>query len=243
VFVRTRSVVRTYNGVKSEDKLKYRAEMVHLPNFDDTYRGAPMLPGQGQPPWNIGRPQPALERLLIDMRSPVLDAGCGVGETSLALAALGHQVVGLDLSPAAIDQARANALDRGLVAEFAVADITDFNGYDRRFATVVDSSLFHSLAVERRQDYLRCIARAAQPGARLYVSAFAVDAPFPRAIRPNTVSEGELRAAVSSHWVVESVEPATIRARVPRDVLDGFTVDEHGLAVYSALLLRAHLPN
>jgi 2-polyprenyl-3-methyl-5-hydroxy-6-metoxy-1,4-benzoquinol methylase len=151
--------------------------MTQLPDFDAVYDGAPMLPGASAAPWNIGWPQPILAGLLAGMRSPVLDAGCGIGETSLALAALGRNVVGIDKSKNAIDQARASARERGLRAEFTVGDVTDFHGYDRHFATVVDSSLFHSLAVERRTDYLRCIARAARPGAELYVSVFDAAAP------------------------------------------------------------------
>ncbi|MGH3165581.1 MAG: class I SAM-dependent methyltransferase [Trebonia sp.] len=217
--------------------------MTQLPDFDAVYEGAPMLPGSATAPWNIGGPQPVLAGLLDEMRSPVLDAGCGIGETSLALAALGRHVAGIDLSPAAIDQARASARQRGLTAEFEVADVRDFHGRDGYFATVVDSSLFHSVPVGGRQDYLRCIARAARPGARLYVSVFDAAAPFPRAVRPNAVSEAELRGAVGAYWHVDSVEPAGIRARVPATVDDGVQVDELGFAVYPSFLLRAHLPD
>jgi len=217
--------------------------MTQLPDFDAVYGGAPLLPGSATAPWDIGGPQPVLADLLGEMRSPVLDAGCGIGETSLALAALGREVVGIDRSPTAIDRARATARQRGLAVEFTVADATDFGGRDGQFATVVDSSLFHSLPVEGRGDYLRCIARAARPGARLCVSVFDAAAPFPRAVRPNAVSEPELRAAVGEFWQVDSVEPAGILARIPATVDDGVQVNERGFAVYPSFLLRAHRPD
>ncbi|OOK75342.1 hypothetical protein BZL30_3533 [Mycobacterium kansasii] len=57
------------------------------------------------------------------------------------------------------------------------ADITDFAGYparsEGRFATVLDSTLFHSLPVEDRDGYLRSVHRAAAPGACYYVLVFA----------------------------------------------------------------------
>ena len=57
------------------------------------------------PPWSIGRPQPELA-VLIDqgkIRSDVLDAGCGYAELSLALAADGYTVHGVDLTPTVAD--------------------------------------------------------------------------------------------------------------------------------------------
>jgi methylase of polypeptide subunit release factors len=56
---------------------------------------------------------------------------------------LGYTTVRLDLSPTAIDLARAAAAKRGLRgATFEVADISSFTGYDGRFSTIVDSTLF-----------------------------------------------------------------------------------------------------
>jgi SAM-dependent methyltransferase len=164
------------------------------------------------PPWSIGRPQPELAALIEDgrVRSDVLDAGCGHAELSLELARQGYRVVGLDFSATAVSAAAAAAAERGLVtATFAQADAADFDGYDDRFSTVIDSGLFHSLPVERRSDYLRCIARAAAPGASLYILSFSdevggdADQPGPRG-----VTEDELREAVSAYWAVDDVRPA-----------------------------------
>jgi ubiquinone/menaquinone biosynthesis C-methylase UbiE len=56
------------------------------------------------------------------------------------------------------------AAERGLTnASFVQADITSLTGYDDRFNTVIDSTLFHSLAVESREGYLGSVHRAAAP--------------------------------------------------------------------------------
>ncbi len=100
---------------------------------------------EGPPPWNIGEPQPELAALIRagKVRSDVLDAGCGHAELSLALAADGYTVHGVDLAPTAIVAATKAAADRGLAnASFQQADITTFTGFDGRFNTVIDSTLY-----------------------------------------------------------------------------------------------------
>jgi SAM-dependent methyltransferase len=203
----------------------------------------------GPPPWNIGEPQPELAALHRDgkYRSDVLDAGCGHAELSLALAADGYTVVGIDLSPTAIAAATAAARERGLAsATFVQGDITDFTGYDGRFNTVVDSTLFHSLPVESRDAYLRSVHRAAAPGASYFILVFANGAfPVEMEPRPHQVGEDELRAAVSKYWDIDEIRPAAIHAHAI-DIPDApfqmpsHPSDEKGRVKFPAFLLTAH---
>jgi len=142
--------------------------------------------------------------------SDVLDAGCGYAELSLTLATQGYTVVGIDLTPTAVAAATKAAQERGLSnASFVQADITSFTGYDGRFNTVVDSTLFHSLPVEGRDGYLNSIHRAAAPGASYYVLVFAKGAfPAEWETKPNEVDEDELRSAVSKYWEIDEIRPA-----------------------------------
>lgn len=219
-----------------------------LPDWDSEYREQGRL--AGPPPWNIGEPQPELAALMVagEFRSEVLDAGCGVAELSLALAARGYTVVGIDLTPTAVAAATKAAAERGLgTASFEQADITSFTGHDRQFATVVDSTLFHSLPVEGRDGYLRSIHRAAAPGARYYVLVFAKGA-FPEEWeqRPNQVTEDELRAAVSKHWEIDEIRPAFVHANIPAESQQGehpmpaHDRDDKGRMKLPAFLLTAH---
>jgi 2-polyprenyl-3-methyl-5-hydroxy-6-metoxy-1,4-benzoquinol methylase len=52
----------------------------------------------------------------------ILDIGCGTGSLSILLAGLGHQVTGIDLSPAMISQAKRKALQAGVQICFTVMD-------------------------------------------------------------------------------------------------------------------------
>jgi SAM-dependent methyltransferase len=216
-------------------------------NWDGAYREEGEF--EGPPPWNIGEPQPELAALIAagKFRSDVLDAGCGFAELSLALAAQGYTVVGIDLTPTAVAAATKAAHERGLTAaSFVQADITSFTGYDGRFSTVVDSTLFHSLPVEGRDGYLSSIHRAAAPGAGYFVLVFAKGA-FPAEMepKPNEVDEEELRAAVGKYWEVDEIRPAYIHAYIPQIPDAPFEFpphdhDEKGRMKMPAYLLTAH---
>ncbi|EFG77444.1 methyltransferase domain protein [Mycobacterium parascrofulaceum ATCC BAA-614] len=216
-------------------------------DWDGAYREQAHF--EGPPPWNIGEPQPELAALAAagKFRSDVLDAGCGVAELSLALAAQGYTVVGVDLTPTAVAAATRAARERGLTtASFAQADITTLSGYDGRFSTIVDSTLFHSLPVEGRDGYLSSVHRAAAPGAALFVLVFAKGA-FPAEMepKPNEVDEDELRAAVGKYWEVDEIRPAFILSNVVDIPNAPFEFpphdrDEKGRVKMPAYLLTAH---
>lgn len=160
-------------------------------------------------------------------------------------------MVGIDLTPTAIAAATKAAADRGLTtASFEQADITSFTGYDGRFNTVVDSTLFHSLPIEGRDGYLSSVHRAAAPGASYYVLVFAKGA-FPAEMEegPNEVDEAELRAAVGKYWEIDDIRPAFIHATIP-PVMPGTPFefpphprDEKDRMMLPAFLLTAHKAN
>jgi SAM-dependent methyltransferase len=108
----------------------------------------------GKAPWDIDKPQSAIAESVDLVTSPVLDAGCGTGENALFLAAGGHRVTGIDFVEEAIRRARRKATERGLTAEFEVKDALTLGDWDQRFATVIDSGLFHVLSDEDRVRYV-----------------------------------------------------------------------------------------
>ncbi|OBI86686.1 class I SAM-dependent methyltransferase [Mycobacterium sp. 1245805.9] len=206
------------------------------------------------PPWSIGRPQPELAALIDEgkIRSDVLDSGCGHAELSLALAARGYTVVGLDASATAIHAAAAAAAERGLTtATFAQADVTNFGGYDGRFSTILDSGLFHALPPESRQDYLQSIFRAAAPGAALYILAFAAGALGPQSADrpgPRGFTETELHDTVAQLWQVDDVRPAKLYGNAAAlaaagDPLPEVEFDTDGHFMAPGFLLSAHKPS
>jgi cyclopropane fatty-acyl-phospholipid synthase-like methyltransferase len=156
-------------------------------------------------PWDIGRPQPAFVRLADDglLGGRVLDAGCGTGEHALLAAARGADVVGVDVSPRAIERARRKAADRDLAVRFEVADALSLGELGLTFDTVIDSGLFHVFDDADRARYVTSLASVLPPGGTCYLMCFSDRQPG--SLGPRRVRQEELRAAFSDGWAVISI--------------------------------------
>jgi len=76
----------------------------------------------------------------------VLDCACGIGTQSLGLAKQGFDVVGCDISPAAVERARLEAVKKGVDVRFYVADmrqLADVDGSDFDAVICMDNALPH----------------------------------------------------------------------------------------------------
>lgn len=168
----------------------------------------------GQPPWDIGRPQPAFRRLAESggVAGRVLDVGCGTGENALLFAARGRDVWGVDASPRAIQQAREKARARGLDATFRVADALELR-LGRRFDHILDCGLFHVFSDAERSRFVDSLGRALVAGGSYHVLCFSDREPpgwGPRRIRAE-----ELRATFARGWRVRSIRKDRFETRVP----------------------------
>jgi 2-polyprenyl-3-methyl-5-hydroxy-6-metoxy-1,4-benzoquinol methylase len=114
----------------------------------------------GPPFWDIGRPQPAIARLMSEgaFAGTVLDAGFGTGEHALLIASLGLPVLGVDVAETALVSARKKADDRGITAEFMAADAFHLEHLGRRFDRVLDCGLFHTCNDEERPKYVTSVS-------------------------------------------------------------------------------------
>jgi SAM-dependent methyltransferase len=191
--------------------------------WDASYRDGP-------PPWDTGRPQPALVRVASEggFAGSVLDAGCGTGENALHIAALGLSVLGVDVAETALASARAKAVERGIEVEFAVADALALERLGRVFDTVLDSGLFHSFDSDERPGYVASLASVTQRDGTLYVLCFSDDGPD---TGPHPVSREELAAAFNpgTGWSVAAIEAERAQTRFH---------DEHGAPAWLARIKR-----
>jgi SAM-dependent methyltransferase len=184
----------------------------------------------GPAPWDVGRPQPTVARLaqVGGFTGTVLDAGCGTGENSLLVAALGLPVLGVDVAETALSMAREKAAERGIAVEFEWADALRLELLGRRFDTVLDCGLFHSLDGRERLEYVASLASVAAKGATLYVLCFS---DVGSDTGPHPVSRGELAAAFGpgSGWNVAAIEADRVLTRFH---------DDHGAPAWLATIKR-----
>ncbi len=155
-------------------------------------------------PWDIGRPQAPLAATADMVSGPLLDAGCGTGDTALFFAARGPRVTGIDFVEDAIRRARAKATERGLAAEFLIKDALTLAAWHERFVSVVDSGLFHVFSRVDRSRYIEGLSRVIEPGGRLFLMCGSAEEP--REIIPR-VSRQEMNEAFAEDWTFETVEP------------------------------------
>jgi cyclopropane fatty-acyl-phospholipid synthase-like methyltransferase len=176
--------------------------------FDAAYRGSP-------PPWDIGRPQPALLALARTggLVGPVLDVGCGTGEHVLMAAELGLEATGIDASPTAIAIAGRKAAERGIAVRFIVGDALDLGALGETFGTVIDSGLFHVFSDRERAAFVAGLREVIVPGGRYVMLAFSDRQPGD--VGPRRLTEAEIRAAFAEGWRVEGIEQARMETTLP----------------------------
>jgi ubiquinone/menaquinone biosynthesis C-methylase UbiE len=187
----------------------------------------------GKAPWDIGKPQRPFVAVADQVTSPVLDAGCGTGDTALFLAAKGHRVTGIDFLEEPIRRARVKAAERGLAVDYLVKDALTLADWGERFASVIDSGLFHVFSDADRKRYVAGLARVVEPGGRLFLMCFSDEEPG--TVGPRRVSRQELYDAFADGWEIETVQP--VRVEVAPEMPAG-TFSEGGPKAWFAVVRR-----
>ena len=191
--------------------------------------------------WQAGLFGPLLERDLAPRPLHILDCACGIGTQALGLAARGHIVTGLDLSPAAIARAHREALARGLAIQFETADMRDLStlpaaGFDAALAA--DNALPHLLDAHDLSLALAQIAARLRPGG-LFLATIrdydAVLAARPPAPPPSFFQDGPYRRIHHQVWDWTSDRQYTVHLYLTRETAAGWE-SRHFMGVYRAWL-------
>lgn len=140
--------------------------------FDEVYRRAGSDPSKI--PWGGGEggvtsPCPMLVSWLnahaharVRPGSRVIVVGCGVGDNVVELVDRGYDAVGFDVSPSAIDWARARYPDHA--PRFFVGDLFALPTRHRhRYELVVEVYTIQAVPIDRREDAARAIAALCGP--------------------------------------------------------------------------------
>ncbi len=154
----------------------------------------------GQLPWDTGQPDPLLVELVdAGTIAPgrALEVGCGTGTNAIFLASRGFDVLGVDVSPIAIDMARAK-LTHPLRCRFETLDFLDAPP-PGPVDFVFDRGCFHVFDdAETRSRFAARVAAALVPGGQWLSLSGSTEGP-PRDSGPPRRTARDLINAVEPH--------------------------------------------
>jgi len=194
------------------------------PSWNESY-------ASGQLPWDTGQPEPLLIEFVTSggiAPAPTLEIGAGTGTNAIWLAEHGFDVLGIDLSPLAVERARAKMNERALSCRFAALDFLAAPPPGGPFQFVFDRGCFHVFdEPDERRRFSAHVAAALAPGG-LWLSMIG-STEGPRGdVGPPRRSAGEVILAIEP--VLEIVE---LRSAEFRD---------HGAKAWFCLSRRRMVP-
>jgi SAM-dependent methyltransferase len=131
------------------------------PSWNESY-------ASGQLPWDTGQPEPLLIEFVTSggiAPVPALEIGAGTGTNAVWLAEHGFDVLGIDLSPLAVERARAKMKERALSCRFAALDFLAAPPPGGPFQFVFDRGCFHVFdEPDERRRFAANVAAVLAPG-------------------------------------------------------------------------------
>jgi len=168
-------------------------------------------------PWHANQPDRHLIRLIKEKKvrqGLVLDLCSGDGTNSLYLASKGFQVMGVDISPTAVNIAKSRSKERKLSCDFHVGDVLKFK-YDQTYDFIFDRGCFHHISKKRKPFYVSLVNRLLNSKGKFYLLCFSDKNPS----YEKNLSKKDIKDYFSEdfhiHFIKDSVhkEPSTQNER------------------------------
>jgi len=164
----------------------------------------------GQLPWDSGTPDPLLTAFVAAGRvapARALDVGAGTGTNAIWLAERGFDVLGIDVSPLAVEQARAKLAGRFARCRFETRDFLSAPLGEAPFQFVFDRGCFHVFdEPDEQAAFAARVAAVLNPGGTWLSLLGSTEGP-PREVGPPRRSARDIAAAIEP--VLEIVELST----------------------------------
>lgn len=165
-------------------------------------------------PWDIGGPEPLLVRAVHEGHLPagrLLEIGCGIGHNARYLAEQGWHVLATDLSPAAVELARA----RGGAVDYQVLDIQSGPLPAGPFDAVFDRGCFHVFHEAAEQSrFAARVAELLRPGGVWLSLVGSTEGPA-RPHGPPRRSARDLARAIEPHLELTLLQRAQLHEPEP----------------------------
>ena len=169
----------------------------------------------GELPWDTGTPEPLLVNFVTSggvMPGRALEIGAGTGTNAIWLAEHGFDVLGVDVSPIAVEKANAKMQGRELRCRFATLDFLATPLADDPFQFVFDRGCFHVFdEPKERSQFATCVAATLEPGG-LWLSLIGSTEGPPREVGPPRRSAQEVALAIEPVLEIVELRSAEFRA-------------------------------
>jgi len=180
--------------------------MAH-PSWNESY-------ASGQLPWDTGRPEPLLVEFVTSgavTPGRTLEIGAGTGTNAIWMAERGFDVLGVDVSPLAVERARAKMEGRALRCRFAAWDFLAAPPPDGPFQFVFDRGCFHVFdEAGERQRFAAQVAAALVPGGFWLSMIGSTEGP-PREFGPPRRTAREVTLAIEPALEIVELRSAEFR--------------------------------
>jgi methyl halide transferase len=194
------------------------------PSWNDRYAS------DEPPPWDTGTPDPMLVELVESHAiapGRALEVGCGTGTNAVYLAQHGFDVLGVDISPRAIDKARSRARGR---CRFETVDFLSDAPPGGPFRFVFDRGCFHTFDDDHERARFAQNVAAALVGGGIWLSLIGSTEGPPRDVGPPRRSARE---------VINAIEP---QLEIVHFRSSEFGVDGERLKAWLCLSRKRRIP-
>ncbi len=173
----------------------------------------------GELPWDTGEPEPLLVEFVNSggvAPGRTLEIGAGTGTNAIWLAERGFDVIGVDISPLAVERATAKMDGRNLRCRFATLDFLATPSPDGPFRFVFDRGCFHVFdEQEERERFVAHVAATLAPGA-LWLSLIGSTEGEPRDVGPPRRSAQEVVLAIEPALEIVELRSAEFRSHAAK---------------------------
>lgn len=133
----------------------------------------------------------------------ILDLGTGPATHAMNLAKRGFEVIATDISPSAIEKAKAAATAADLNIDFRVDDILHSKLGANLVDVIVDRGVFHVLPPDQRPVYVETVHRILRPRGWLLLKCFSDKEPG--TYGPYRIAARELRGSFQKRFEITSI--------------------------------------
>jgi SAM-dependent methyltransferase len=144
----------------------------------------------------------------------LLELGTGPGTAAARLAALGYEVIAIDIASAAVEQARLRFSTLNPHLTYKIADVCQPLIHLGSFDYAFDRGCFHGISPEEREKYVHHVAEVIRPGGRLFLKVFSRDEPGDRG--PYRFTETEITEIFKETFSVRYATKSTFEGTLIR---------------------------